>query len=100
MRSIISTVLVLLASDAAIAEQAPLEQERCRLGDMGYSIGSTIRANDTVMVCSPTFVWQDTKASASGCIYKGELGAAGDSRRGQDSAIRTVSRACDAPLAD
>ncbi|ESY56610.1 hypothetical protein X744_05990 [Mesorhizobium sp. LNJC372A00] len=85
MRSIISTVLILLASDAAIAQEAPLEQQRCWLGGMGYSIGSTVRANDAVMVCSPTFVWQNTNTSASGCIYKGEFYSTGAIEGGKDS---------------
>lgn len=76
MRSIISAVLV-MASSAAIAQQAPLEQQRCWLGGLGYSPGATVRASDSVMMCSPAFVWEATKASAWGCIYKGEFYSAG-----------------------
>lgn len=71
MRMMLVTATFLMVSHAAFAQEhvAP-EQPRCWLGSTSYSPGATIRAGEGVMLCTPSFVWETSKAGASGCVFE------------------------------
>ncbi|MDX8500720.1 hypothetical protein RFM99_20150 [Mesorhizobium sp. VK4C] len=71
MRMMLVTAAFLMVSNAAFAqEQVAPEQPRCWLGSTSYSPGATVRAGEGVMLCTPSFVWETSKAAASGCVFE------------------------------
>ncbi len=74
MRRLIYVLVLCLASPLMAQE---LQQERCWIGSLSYSPGSTARASDRVMVCSEAFVWEPVEAAASGCVLEGKFYSTG-----------------------
>ncbi|RWD66873.1 MAG: hypothetical protein EOS36_03915 [Mesorhizobium sp.] len=72
MRMMLVTAAFLMVSNAAFAQEqvAPEQQPRCWLGSTSYSPGATVRAGEGVMLCTPSFVWETSKAAASGCVFE------------------------------
>ncbi|TPI58646.1 hypothetical protein FJ417_18665 [Mesorhizobium sp. B3-1-7] len=71
MRMMVVIAAFLTVSNAAFAqEQVAPEQPRCWLGSTSYSPGATVRAGEGVMLCTPAFVWETSKAAASGCVFE------------------------------
>lgn len=78
------TILILLlacgGTNAIGAQEAttPIEpQTRCWLAGLSFSSGSTIKAGNAVLECSPDYVWVVTDQWSAGCLHNGSLYSTG-----------------------
>lgn len=97
MRMMLVTAAFLMVSNAAFAqEQLAPEQPRCWLGSTSYSPGATVRAGEGVMLCTPSFAWETSKAAASGCVFEQRFYSTGAVHEGNecqpDGTWATVSK--------
>ncbi|MBZ9679644.1 MULTISPECIES: DUF1496 domain-containing protein [unclassified Mesorhizobium] len=68
-------------------------QRVCWLAGQQYSPGAVILAADGPMLCSPDFVWVDTKKAPAGCLRNGQLSAVGTIAKGETKdSIQTECR--------
>jgi len=67
----------------AHSENVYQAQKVCWLSGHEYSPGAVVVAGVGAMVCSPDFVWVDTKLSPAGCLSDGQLSGVGDVHKGK-----------------
>ncbi|RWD31161.1 DUF1496 domain-containing protein [Mesorhizobium sp.] len=70
----LALAILLSLTGVAFAEDATVQaQPSCWLNGKSFSPGATIRAGDSVMICSQTFAWEKTTSDAAGCLLRGDL---------------------------
>ncbi|MET3523753.1 hypothetical protein [Mesorhizobium abyssinicae] len=66
MRMMFVTAAFLMVSHSAFAQQQVAPEQSRWLG----APGATVRAGEGAMLCTPSFVSETGKASASGCVFE------------------------------
>ncbi|WP_425416514.1 hypothetical protein [Oricola indica] len=70
MRVALAIVMALFSLGAAA-------EERCWMGSASFSPGVTVRAGNSIMVCTPESSWQNTDTWAAGCFSDGKFFSVG-----------------------